>query len=143
MPKEYPRTARINAQLQRELTDLIRSELRDPRVHGAGITSVETSPDMRHAKVAVSILALDQKADDAAKALNGAAGKLRHSLKVRLAIKHIPELHFVADNIQQDVAKVSKLIHEVRRVDRQAAAARGEPEPEPQPAPKQDAEPDA
>ena len=142
MPKEYPRSARINAQLQRELTDIIRSELRDPRVNGAGITNVETSPDMRHAKVAVSVLALDQKADDAAKALNGAAGKLRHVLKVRLKIKHIPELHFTADNVQQDVAKVSKLIHEVRRIDRQAAAARGEPEPAPVPAAEKP-EPDA
>lgn len=129
MPKEYPRAARINAQLQRELTELIRSELRDPRVAGAGVTSVEVSPDMRHARVAVNVLSLDKKADGAAKALNGAAGKLRHSLKIRLAIKHIPELHFVADNMQQAVASVSKLITEARGADRKAAADRGEPEP--------------
>jgi ribosome-binding factor A len=142
VPKEYPRAARINAQLQRELTDIIRTELRDPRVHGAGITSVETSPDMRHAKVAVSVLALDKRADEAARALNGAAGKLRHTLKVRLAIKHIPELHFVADNIQQDVAKVSKLIHDVRESDRAAAAARGGDDPVAAP-PARKPEPDA
>ncbi len=133
MPKEYPRSARINAQLQRELTDIIRSELRDPRVAGAGVTSVEVSPDMRHAKIQISVLSLERKADDAAKALNGAAGKLRHALKVRLAIKHIPELHFVADNMQKDVAAVSRLIHEVRDADRKFAAERGEPEPEAEP----------
>lgn len=132
MPKEYPRAARINAQLLRELTDIIRTELRDPRVQGAGITAVDVSPDMRHAKIHVSVLALDRKADDAAKALNGAAGKLRHQLKLRLAIKHIPELHFAADNIQVDVAKVSKLIHDVRSADKQFAAQRGDPEPEPE-----------
>jgi ribosome-binding factor A len=139
MPKEYPRSARINAQLQRELTDIIRSELRDPRVAGVGITSVEVSPDMRHAKIHVSVLALERKADDAAKALNGAAGKLRHVLKVRLAIKHIPELHFAADNVQQDVARVSRLISDVRSADKQFAAGRGEPEPEP-PAPREPGE---
>jgi ribosome-binding factor A len=130
MPKEYPRTARINAQLQRDLTDIIRTELRDPRVEGVGITSVDVSPDMRHAKIHVNVLALERKADDAARALNGAAGKLRHALKLRLAIKHIPELHFAADNVQQDVAKVSRLIHEVRSADKQFAAGRGEPDPE-------------
>ena len=73
MPKEYPRVARINTQVQRELAEIIRDELRDPRVRGVTLTSVEVSPDMRHAKIHVSVLALDGKPAEAAKALNGAA----------------------------------------------------------------------
>ncbi len=72
MPKEYPRTARINSQIQRELAELIRDELRDPRVKGVTLTSVECSPDMRNARIRVSVLALDGKPLEAAAALNGA-----------------------------------------------------------------------
>ena len=128
MPKEYPRTARINAQLQRELSELIRDELRDPRVTGVTLTSVEVSPDMRHAKIHVNVLALEQKADDAAKALNGAAGKLRHSLKARLRLRHIPELHFHGDATAANAATISKLIQQVRDEDRHNAEDRGEPD---------------
>jgi len=126
VPKEYPRTARLNSQLQRELDGIIRDELRDPRVKGVTLTSVDVSPDMRHAKIHVSVLALEQKADAAAKALNGAAGKLRHSLKARLRLRHIPELHFHSDHSQAEAAHVSKLIRDARDEDREHAVERGE-----------------
>ena len=128
MPKEYPRTARINSQIHRELTEIIRDELRDPRVRGATLTSVEVSPDMRHAKVHVSLLALDGKPAEAARALNGAAGKLRQALKHRLAIKHIPELHFHGDETAASADHVSKLIRDAREEDRHHAHDRGEPD---------------
>jgi len=126
MPKEYPRTARINTQLQRELTELIRDELRDPRVAGVTLTSVEVSPDMRHARIFVNVLALEQRADEAAKALNGAAGKLRHSLKARLRLKHIPELHFRGDHTAAEAAHLNELIRHARDEDREHAHERGE-----------------
>src|SRR5689334_23125465 len=128
MPKEYPRTARINTQIQRELVELIRDELRDPRVKGVTITSVEVSPDMRNAKIHVSVLALDGKPADAAAALNGAAGKLRQALKHRLAIKHIPELHFRGDETAASADHVNKLIRDAREADRHNAEDRGEPD---------------
>lgn len=128
MPKEYPRTARINAQIQRELSELIRDELRDPRVAGVTLTAVDVSPDMRHAKIHVSVLALENKADDAARALNGAAGKLRHALKARLRLRHIPELHFHGDHAPADAAHLSRLIREAREEDHQHAVERGEPD---------------
>lgn len=126
MPKEYPRVARINTQIQRDLAELIRDELRDPRVKGVTLTSVEVSPDMRHAKIHVSVLALDGKPVEAAKALNGAAGKLRVSLKRRLAIKHIPELHFHGDATAASAEHVNKLIRDARDEDRHHAHDRGE-----------------
>lgn len=128
MPREYPRTARINAQIQRELAELIRDELRDPRVKGVTLTSVEVSPDMRHARVHVSVLALDGKPMEAAKALNGAAGKLRHILKARLKLRHIPELHFHGDVTAASAEHVNKLIRDAREEDRHIAQDRGEPE---------------
>jgi ribosome-binding factor A len=126
LPKEYPRSARINSQIQRQLTDLIRDELRDPRVAGATLTSVQVSPDMRHAKIFVSVLSLDRTADDAAKALNGASGKLRHALKHQMSTKHIPELHFHADHVPEAAAHIDKVIRDARGEDQKHAAERGE-----------------
>ena len=128
MPKEYPRVARINTQIQRDLAEIIRDELRDPRVKGVTLTSVEVSPDMRHAKVHVSVLALDGKPAEAAKALNGAAPKLRQALKHRLAIKHIPELHFHGDATAASAEHVNKLIRDAREEDKHHAHDRGEPD---------------
>lgn len=128
MPKEYPRTARINTQIQRELVELIRDELRDPRVKGVTITSVEVSPDMRNARIHVSVLALDGKPAEAAAALNGAAGKLRQALKHRLAIKHIPELRFHGDATAASADHINRLIRDARDEDRHHAADRGEPD---------------
>ncbi|MGQ0587700.1 MAG: 30S ribosome-binding factor RbfA [Gammaproteobacteria bacterium] len=128
MPKEYPRTARINTQIQRDLAEIIRDELRDPRVKGVTLTSVEVSPDMRHARIHVSVLALDGKPAEAAKALNGAAPKLRQTLKHRLAVKHIPELHFHGDATAASADRLNKLIREARDEDRHHAHDRGEPD---------------
>jgi ribosome-binding factor A len=128
MPKEYPRVARINTQIQRDLAEIIRDELRDPRVKGVTLTSVEVSPDMRHARIHVSVLALDGKPAEAAKALNGAAPKLRQSLKHRLAIKHIPELHFHGDATAASADHLNKLIREARDEDKHHAHDRGEPD---------------
>jgi ribosome-binding factor A len=128
MPKEYPRTARVNTQIQRELAELIRDELRDPRVRGVTLTSVEVSPDMRSARIHVSVLQLDGKPAEAAAALNGAAPKLRQALKHRMAIKHIPELHFHADPTAANADRLNRLIREARDEDRHHATDRGEPD---------------
>ena len=128
MPKEYPRTARINTQIQRDLAEIIRDELRDPRVKGVTLTDVEVSPDMRHAKIHVSVLALDGNPAEAAKALNGAAGKLRHVLKLRLKLRHIPELHFHGDATAASAEHVNKLIRDARDEDKHIAHERGEPD---------------
>ena len=128
MPKEYPRVARINTQIQRELAEIIRDELRDPRVKGVTLTSVEVSPDMRNARIHVSVLALDGKPLEAAAALNGAAPKLRQALKHRLAIKHIPELRFHGDATAATADHLNKLIRDAREEDKHHAHDRGEPD---------------
>ena len=128
MPKEYPRTARISTQIRRELAELIRDELRDPRVKGVTLTSVDVSPDMRNARVHVSVLALDGKPAEAAAALNGAAPKLRQALKHRLRLRHIPELLFRGDATTATAAHLNKLISEAREEDKHHAHDRGEPD---------------
>jgi ribosome-binding factor A len=128
MPKEYPRKLRINAQLQRELTELIRDELRDPRVTGTTVMAVDVAPDLRNANVRVSRLPPGADVQAAAAALNHAAGRLRHELKHRLRLRHVPELRFVADLTVANADHVNRLIRKARDEDREHAHERGESE---------------
>ena len=122
MPKEYSRTLRINAQLQRELTELIRDELTDPRIGRLTITEVVVAPDVRNAKVSVSQLGSDDELKQAVKALNGAAGRLRRLLVDRLRIRHVPTLHFSADLALREADRVGGLIRAAIARDQAGAA---------------------
>ena len=122
MPKEYSRTLRLNAQLQRELSELIRDELTDPRIGRLTITGVVVAADVRNAKVSVSQLGSDEELKQAVKALNGAAGRLRHLLVERLRIRHVPTLHFSADLALREADRVGGLIRAAVASDQAAAA---------------------
>lgn len=122
--REYPRKARINAQLQAELATLLRDELSDPRVKGVTVTSVDTSPDLRNAKVLVSSLESDEKLHEAVKGLNHAAAKVRHELGKRLRLRMVPILRFHADTALREGDRVSALIAHAVRDDRQAGKSR-------------------
>ena len=90
------RIGRINEEIQRELASLIRT-VKDPRVHGLiSITAVETTPDLRYAKVFVSVL---DKSDvtDVVKGLKSAGGYLRRCLGSSLKLRYTPELIFEED----------------------------------------------
>ncbi len=91
------RQNRVAEEIRKHLDRLIREELRDQRITGTfSITRAEVARDLRYAKVFVSTLEED-KLDDLVKALNGAAGFLRHSLGGALTVRYTPELHFQAD----------------------------------------------
>lgn len=116
MPKEFPRSRRVGEQLQRELAELVRDALRDPRIQGVTITGVDCSKDLSHARVHFSMLAAsgddDAAVKAAAKALNGAAGALHHELKARLRMRLIPALSFHFDDSLLRGAKLEALIHQ-------------------------------
>ncbi|MEA4954899.1 MAG: 30S ribosome-binding factor RbfA [Pseudoflavonifractor sp.] len=95
MPKN--RIGRINEEIQRTLSDLIRS-VKDPRVHGLiSITGVETTPDLKYAKVHVSVLDKSD-VDQVIKGLKSAAGYLRRELGTQLSLRCTPELIFLRDD---------------------------------------------
>lgn len=113
MPKEYSRTQRIADMIQRELSELIRNEMRDPRVSLASITGVEVSRDLAHAKVYVNFIAPAKEAADheqAVKALNGAAGFLRSQLARTVELRTTPALRFIYDATSEKGQKLSALI---------------------------------
>lgn len=96
--KEFSRTARIGAEMHRELAVILRAEARDPRLGEITLHEVRVSRDLAHAKVYFTCFPLDEDGAVQARLLNGRlAGFLRRELAHRLRLRTIPQLHFVHD----------------------------------------------
>lgn len=106
------RQRRIADQIQRELAELIRLEVRDPRVGLVTLTGVELSRDQSHAKVFFTTLGPGSAAEGAREGLQHAAGFLRSELARRLTTRKVPELHFAYDESVERGMRLSKLIDE-------------------------------
>jgi ribosome-binding factor A len=123
MPKDYPRSRRIAEQIQRELSEIIRLEMKDPRVGMITLTDVEVTPDYEHAKVFFTRLG-DASANPAVtRALEHASGFLRSELASRMRLRIVPQLHFEYDVSVERGVRLSKLIDE--------AVSGATPRPEP------------
>jgi len=107
-----PRRARIAEQIQRELAELIRLEVRDPRVGMVTLTGVEMSGDQSHAKVFFTVLGPESAARDAEEGLQRAAGFLRSGIAHRLSTRSVPELHFTFDESVERGVRLARLIDE-------------------------------
>ncbi|MGC7403511.1 30S ribosome-binding factor RbfA [Pandoraea pneumonica] len=102
------RNLRINDQIQRDLSELIQREVKDPRIGLVTLQSVEVTPDYAHAKVYYTTLTGDPK--QTGEALNEAAGFLRNMLFKRLHIHTVPTLHFHFDQSIERAIEMSRLI---------------------------------
>ncbi len=96
-----------------ELSDLIRTRMKDPRIGFASITDVDLSADLRHAKVFVSVMGEPEEQRATLAALNHASGYLRHELAQRLTIRHTPDISFRLDESIARGAHVLDLINQV------------------------------
>jgi ribosome-binding factor A len=115
------RLRRVNDLLRDELSELIRLELKDPRLDALiTITEVEASGDLRHARVFVSIFATDEERDLAMKGLAKAAPFLRRELSSRIRMRYIPELSFRYDDRIEEGARMLSLLNEVRSTNTEA-----------------------
>ncbi|MGI9046907.1 MAG: 30S ribosome-binding factor RbfA [Burkholderiales bacterium] len=110
MPKDYPRSLRIAELIQRELAELIRLRLHDPRVGMVTITDVDVSSDNKHAKVFFTALISQEQLADVSAGLQHAAGFLRSELARSLKLRVVPDLHFAHDPSVERGARLSKLI---------------------------------
>ncbi len=108
MPKDYARTDRIAEQIQRELAQLIRLELKDPRVSMVTITGVEVTRDYSHAKVFYTTL--NGASSSLQEGLERAAGFLRSQLAHSMKLRITPQLHFVFDTSVERGSHLSQLI---------------------------------
>ena len=108
--KSFSRKDRVAEQIRRELAELIRSELKDPRVGMISITDVEVTADYAHAKVFFSTLAGSEHVAEVMTGLQKASGFLRRELGKRISIHMTPQLHFVFDQSLERGADLSQLI---------------------------------
>lgn len=110
-----------------ELSELMRTRVKDPRVGFASITRVEVSGDLRHAKVFVSVMGTPDEQKATMKGLSNAAGYLRHELATRITLRYMPELVFKLDTSIEEGSRILEIIKQVSQEDRErgeAAAAR-------------------
>ena len=98
-----------------ELSDLLRTRLKDPRVGFASITRVEVSGDLRYAKVFVSVMGTTDEQEESMKGLKHAVGFLRHELASRLTLRYMPELTFKLDTSIEQGAHVLELIRQIEQ----------------------------
>lgn len=116
------RTLQVGEMLRQELTDIILREVKDPRIGFMSITSVEVSPDLRSARVFVSVLGTEQERVDTLDALHSAAKFIRFHLKPRLRMRQIPDLEFRDDRSMEYAQQITATLREIQAAD----AARGD-----------------
>ena len=109
------RTQQMGEFLREEVTDIIRSELDDPRLGFWTVTRVEVPTDMRSARVYVSVLGSDGERTETIKALRGAAGFIRTHLKPRMRTRTIPELDFRDDRSMEHAEEIDRTLKTLSR----------------------------
>lgn len=105
------------AELLREVISEVFLELKDPRVGFATITNVKVSPDIKYAKVFVSILGSQNDQDETMKGLNNARGFIRREISKRIRLRHIPEISFIFDESIEKGSEILQLISKVIKDD--------------------------
>jgi ribosome-binding factor A len=118
MPREYARARRVEDQLQRLLVDLIRREVKDPRLGPVSITAVELTDDLSHARVYVTPFGGQGDPVSTAEALQHAAGFLRNGVRKELRLRVTPTLEFKPDETIERGARLSALIDSAVSADR-------------------------
>ena len=111
------RTKQVGELLREELDDIIRKEVKDPRIGFMSITRVEVPPDLRSARVFVSVLGTDEEREKTLAALRSGAGFIRFHLKPRLRMRQIPELDFRDDRSMEYAQQISETLRQVRERD--------------------------
>jgi len=108
------RIERINNLIRQEISQLLQRQIKDPRLSSfIAVTEVDTSPDLKYAKIFVSCISSDEEKQEILSALAAASGFLRNELTRRLRLRHIPELSFQWDDSIERGAHLLELIDRV------------------------------
>lgn len=120
MKKNSIKNIRINEEVLRALTDIIRNNVKDPRVDPmrTSVTDVEVAPDLKTCKIYISILGDDDQKKDTMTGLKSSGGFIRHELAEKVNLRNTPELTFIEDDSIEYGVRMSKLIDEVTARDR-------------------------
>ena len=120
MRKNSMKNTRINGEVQKELAEIIRGEIKDPRISPlTSVISVEVAPDLKTCKAWISVYGDDHVAEDTLAGLRSAEGYIRRELARRINLRNTPEIRFIVDQSIAYGVKMSKLIDEVAKSDAQ------------------------
>ncbi|MBC7958669.1 MAG: 30S ribosome-binding factor RbfA [Vallitaleaceae bacterium] len=120
MKKVNNRITRINEEMKHELSNILRSGVKDPRVSPlASVLRVETTPDLKHCKVFISVLGDEETRKNTEVGLKSSSGFIKMELARSVNLRNTPELHFVMDQSIEYGVNMSKLIDDVIRKDGQ------------------------
>lgn len=114
MRKDSKKNTRINAEVQRELSEIIRAGLKDPRVSPmTSVIACEVAPDLKTCKAYISVYGDKEAIEDTLKGLNSAEGYIRRELAHRINLRNTPEIRFMVDESIAYGVRMSKLIDDV------------------------------
>jgi ribosome-binding factor A len=106
------RMRRVDEAMREVLSDAITSEIKDPRVGFITVTAVDTSPDLRQARVFVSVLGTTSERKRSLQGLRSAHGFLQRKVADELRLKHTPTLDFAYDDTAENAARINELLRE-------------------------------
>lgn len=116
MRKNSIKNTRINGEVQKELSDIIRSEIKDPRIHPmTSVIAVDVTPDLKYCKAYISVLGGEEAGKDTIAGLKNASGYIRTQLAKRVNLRNTPELTFILDQSIEYGVHMSKLIDDVTK----------------------------
>ncbi len=124
MRKNSIKNTRINAEVQRELADIIRSEIKDPRIPlMTSVVAVEVAPDLKTCKAYISVLGSDEEKQNAIKGLKNAEGFVKRQLAKNLNLRNTPQITFVLEQSIEYGVNMSKKIDEIAKEDAEGKEA--------------------
>ncbi len=110
------RHERIAEEIHHEISSMVAGELKDPRIAGlVTVTEVRVSPDLKLARIFVSVLGTEEEHASTLKGLSAAAGFIRRELGVRLRMRRSPELLFVLDRSEEYSQRIDELLRETKK----------------------------
>ena len=118
MRKNSIKNTRINGEVQKQLSTIIRNEIKDPRIHPmTSVMAVEVAPDLKTCKAYISVLGEKEAKEATIKGLNSAEGYIRRQLAKNLNLRNTPEIRFILDESIEYGVNMSKLIDDVTKKD--------------------------
>lgn len=118
MRKNSIKNTRINGEVLKELSSIIRGEIKDPRIHPmTSVMAVEVAPDLKTCKAYISVLGNDEAKKTTITGLKSAEGYIRRQLAKNLNLRNTPEIRFILDESIEYGVNMSKMIDEVTRKD--------------------------
>lgn len=116
MKKNSVKNVRINSEVLKEMSMIIREDLKDPRIHPmTSVMAVEVTPDLKFAKIFVSVMGDDEAKEKTMEGLRKSASYARHQLASRMNLRNTPELTFVLDTSIEYGVTMSKRIDELTK----------------------------